>query len=146
MQGEDAIRLIAAELDVFHLDADAEGNYATRLPDGTNLRILPRPGDLLILEAQLFTDVTANVRSPESLMALLTGDFARSILCPSVLTYLRDFDEFAISQMLSLQDHDETTLPEVLESFLREARDLSQRIRELFTPSSTLPSNPGPRL
>jgi hypothetical protein len=141
MQKEDAIRLIAAELDVFHMDADAEGNYAARLSDGTNLRVLPKSGDCLILEAQLLPDVATTVRSPETLMELLTNNFPRSIVHSSVFTYLREFDEFALSQLVLLQDCSEEILLKNLEGFLGDARDLARRIRDHLTSTSTLPSN-----
>jgi hypothetical protein len=142
MRVEDAIRLMAAELDVFHLEADAEGNYATRLPDGLHLRILRRPGEQLIVEAQLFPKVEETIRNPDLLRQLLLENLARSILRPGTLTHLRDLNEIALSRVFTPPKLEEEALVEQLDDFLQEARELARRMRDLFAPAGALPANP----
>jgi hypothetical protein len=139
---EDAIKIVAFSLDVFDLEADSDGNYAVRLPDGIPVRLLVRPGDQIVFEAQLLEEVTEVVRSSEALLQLLKENLPRSMVRSTVLTYVKDLDELVLSQLLFLQNCEEDVLVEWVESFVEEARALSCQVRALFSPNGSLPSNP----
>lgn len=143
MKGKDVVQLVALEFGIFHLDPDGEGAYAIRTADGRVLRIFLREGEAVLLECQLFSKVTGQIRSPERLMGLLKENFVRAIQRAAIVTYLKELDELVLSQVLPSSDWEEQKISEQVGSLLSDVQRMGSLLQQLLF-SSGLPSNPYP--
>lgn len=138
----DAIKTIAAELDVFSLVADADGNYAIRLPTGGVMRLLVRSGERMIFEAALLPRLQETVRTAEMLLRILRENMVRALVGATTLTYLKDLDELALSQSLFLEEYEEESLGVVFRGFLDEVDSWGEWFQLALHFENELPSNP----
>ncbi|MDR2668266.1 MAG: type III secretion system chaperone [Puniceicoccales bacterium] len=142
MRSREVVALIASELGLFDLHGGSDEYYAVRLPDGGIMRIFVQAETAVILERQLMTDVTAALRNPDRLLALLQENFSRAIDSQSTLSYARDADELVLSVYLPYESWDEQKLVEILDAFLLEASQMHGKVETLLLMSSSrLPSN-----
>jgi hypothetical protein len=144
MRWEDAVALVAAEWDVFSLEADAQGNYAAVLPDGGEIRLLPTAGERLLLEGRLLEGASAVIRSPEPLLQLLRENFTHAIVEGSALVYQQELDELVLVLSLPLAGLEEADFSNKLEAFHRDLAAMGSLVTSIFLPNPAggFPANP----
>jgi hypothetical protein len=144
MRCEDAVALVAAEWEVFSLEADAQGNYAAALPDGGEIRLVPTGGGNLQLEGRLLEQVSSVTRSQEPLLQLLQQNFTHAIVHGSVLVHQRELDELALILSMPLAAMEEADFLSGLEAFHRNLAAMDRLVKSIFLPNPTgeVPTNP----
>jgi hypothetical protein len=140
----DAVSVIAAELGIFSLEADAQGNYAARTEGGVEIRLITVSDEKLLVEGVLLGGIYSLVRSPEALLPVLRHNFVRSILEDSTLTYQRDRDELVLVATIAVGKMDEDAVGNRVETFLSELAALGAAVRQMLQPSpmGSMPVNP----
>ena len=144
MRWEDAVALVAAEWEVFSLEADTQGNYAAGLPDGGEIRLISTGGGRLQLEGRLLERASSVIRSPAPLLQLLRENFTHAIVEGSSLAYQQELDELVLILSLPLTGLEEEALLVRLEAFHRDLAAMGQLVTSLFFPNRAggFPANP----
>ncbi|MDR3117196.1 MAG: hypothetical protein LBT98_01335 [Puniceicoccales bacterium] len=144
MRWEDAVALVAAEWEIFNLEADTQGSCAAALPDGGEIRLIPTGGGKLQIEGRLLERASAVIRSPAPLLQLLRENFTHAIVEESSLAYQQELDELVLILSLPLVNLAEEAFLSRIETFHRDLALTGQLVTSLFFPNRAggFPANP----
>jgi hypothetical protein len=138
--------VIAAEMGIFNLEADLQGNYAVRTAEGFEIRLIVVNDAKLLVEGKVLGGICQLVRNPEAFFPVLHQNFSRSILNEGTLSYQRDRDELVLVDTFFIGQMEEAAIVSRIEAFLVEISEFSEEVQQILrpTPVGSMPTNSSP--